>query len=57
MRASGGGTGGPGLWRRGAPLLHRGGIARVADPVVGAGHPQKSPGRRGEWEEAAEWLD
>ena len=41
----------------GAPLLHRGSTARVADPVVGAWHPQRSPGRTGEREEAAEWLD
>ena len=55
--AGGGGAGGSGIWRRVAPLLHRGSIVRVADHVAGAGHPQQSPGRCGEWEEAAERLD
>ena len=57
MWAGGGGAGGSGIWRRGGPLLHRGNIARVADPVVSAVHLQRSPGRCGEREEVAEWLD
>ena len=48
-----------GSWRRDAPLLHRGSIVEIADPVVGAvdyneGFPQCSPDRRGELEEAVE---
>ena len=52
--AGGGGAGGLGIWRRGAPLLHRGSMVKVADPVVGAVHSQRSPGRCGEREEAVE---
>ena len=55
--AGGGGAGGSGIWRRGAHLLHRGSMAKVADPVIGAVHLQRSPGGCGKREEAAERLD